>query len=217
MKRKQNNVIQVISQEKSDERIFSFNLITVTTCFIIALTGFGYILATLPEKAAVPSDQLSVCISGGWKVALIITHVIPLALIPLAMRIFYESLTILGSPRRAIFASQLGLSFIMVAIASEIGWHVTQCWYYQNEFTMLNFMFYFFLLSGFSLWADGLVEKTTKLTNLTNILFATGLLMVSILYFLGYRADNPSYKTPIYITLTLVFTVRSCPTKVWDR
>jgi hypothetical protein len=123
------------------------------------------------------------------------------------MRIFYQGLQNLGLPSRAIFASQLGLAFIMVAIASEIGWHVTQCWYYQNDFTMLNFMFYFFLISAFALWSDGLVETPSNITKLLNIVFAISLLIVSILYPLGYKADNDSFKIPIYIALTLVFAV----------
>ncbi|GAB1545200.1 hypothetical protein NUACC21_78760 [Scytonema sp. NUACC21] len=114
---------------------------------------------------------------------------------------------ILGWSAKAIFASQLGLSFIMVSIASEIGWHVTQCWYYQNQFAMLNFMFYFFLISAFALWADGLVEKTTKYTDFVNVFFAFSLLGISILYLLGNEQNNSTYKTPIYIALTLVFTV----------
>ena len=207
MKIEQSNAIQDTTQKDSVNRIFTLNLIVVTVCFLIALGGFGYILTKLPGEAG----ESPVCILGGWKLALIITHILIFALIPLAMRVFYESLNVLLEIEefkgRAIFASQLGLSFIMVAIASEIGWHVTQCWYYQNQFTMLNFMFYFFLISAFALWADGLVEKTTWLTHSTNVLFAIGLVIVSILYPLGYEANNPSYKIPIYIVLTLVFAV----------
>ena len=196
-------------QKNSEYGIFraNLNLIVIACCFLIALGGFGYILMKLPGEA----PESLVCILGGWKLALIITHVLTFVLIPVAMKVFYDSLNILSEPSpskgRAIFASQLGLSFIMVAIASEIGWHVTQCWYYQNQFTMLNFMFYFFLISAFALWADGLVEKTSWLTNAINVLFAIGLLVVSILYPLGYEANNPSYKIPIYIVLTLVFAV----------
>lgn len=196
-----------MNSDQSIKEIFSRNLIIVACCFLIALSGLGYILTSLPG-AAPPSP---VCIVGGWKLALILTHVLTFALIPLAMRVFYQSLDILleesPSKAKAIFASQLGLSFIMVAIASEIGWHVTQCWYYQNQFTMLNFMFYFFLISSFALWADGLVEQTTWITAAINIVFAVGLLTVSVLYPLGYEANNPSYKIPIYVVLTLVFAV----------
>ena len=193
--------------EKSDLPIFNVDLLISAICFLIGFTGFGYILFTLPGLADIPSENTRTCISGGWKFALILTHILAFALIPLAMRIFYESLRRLGESSRKIFGSQLGLAFIMVAIASEIGWHVTQCWYYQNQFTMLNFMFYFFLIAAFALWADSLVEQTTTGTRVLNILFAISLFMVSILYPLGYEAENPSYKIPIYVALTLVFSV----------
>ena len=198
---------QNIVQQDAEDQIFTPNLVVFAFCFLIALAGFGYILTKLPGAAELPPGESPICIVGGWKITLIITHVLVFALIPLAMRVFYESLRRLGVKRKAIFASQLGLSFIMVAIAAEIGWHVTQCWYYLNQFTMLNFMFYFFLISAFALWAEGLVEKETMLTNGINIVFALLLLAVSILYPLGYEANNPSYKIPIYIALTLVFTV----------
>lgn len=194
-------------QERNFGKIFTPNLGFIAVCFLIALAGFGYILAILPGVAESPLDPSRTCITGGWKWALIITHVLTFALIPLAMRVFYQSLTNLGVPFKTVFASQLGLAFIMVAIASEIGWHVTQCWYYQNDFTLLNFMFYFFLISAFALWSDGLSRETTTMTNLINLVFAISLLVVSILYPLGAQADNSNFKIPIYITLTLVFAV----------
>jgi len=195
-------------QESPNGKIFNSDLALIAFCFFIALFGLGYTLTILPEIA---QSQLSnpnrICITGGWKFSLIVTHILTFALIPLAMRIFYDGLKNLGLGFKVIFASQLGLAFIMVAIAAEIGWHVTQCWYYQNDFTMLNFMFYFFLISAFVLWSDGLVIKTTALTRLVNIFFAISLLVISILYPLGYKADNPSFKVPIYIALTIVFGV----------
>ncbi|MEG4334400.1 hypothetical protein QUB40_21040 [Microcoleus sp. AT9_A2] len=199
----------MINIQKSPRgKIFNSDLAFIAFCFFIALFGLGYTLTILPEIA---QSQLSnpnrICITGGWKFGLIVTHILTFALIPLAMRIFYDGLKNLGLGFKVIFASQLGLAFIMVAIAAEIGWHVTQCWYYQNDFTMLNFMFYFFLISAFVLWSDGLVIKTTALTRLVNILFAISLLVISILYPLGYKADNPSFKVPIYIALTIVFGV----------
>ena len=203
----QRNIEAKDSETSLKDRIFTPNLIVVAVCFIIALSGFAYILAKLPGLVDISSTSSQTCISGGWKFGLIATHILTFALIPLAMRVFYKSLIILKWSSKAIFASQLGLSFIMVAIAAEIGWHVTQCWYYENGFTMLNFMFYFFLISAFALWADGLVEKTTALTNLVNVFFAVGILAISILYPLGNIHNNPSYKVPIYIALTLVFAV----------
>lgn len=205
------------SKTTNNERIFGGNFIVIAICFVIALFGFGYVLVKLPEitPEQIKIYQNGTCIKGGWRYALIVTHVLTFVLIPLAMRIFYQALNNLKYPLKTVFASQLGLSLIMVAIASEIGWHVTQCWYYQNDFTMLNFMFYFFLLSAFILWADGLSQETNTLTNIVNGVFAVGLLAVSILYSIGYKikvmthdldAAN-KFKIPIYIVLTIVFSV----------
>lgn len=193
----------------NDEKIFSSTLIVIAICFAIAFFGFGYVLVKLPEitPEQIKLYQEGVCIQGGWRYALILTHILTFVLIPLAMRIFYQALNNLKLPLKTIFASQLGLAFIMVSIASEIGWHVTQCWFYQNDFTMLNFMFYFFLISAFALWADGLSLETNTITNVINVVFALALLAVSILYPIGYKYNDPSFKVPIYIALTLVFTV----------
>lgn len=195
--------------EKNNDKIFNANFLVITACFIIALFGFGYVLIQLPE---ITSEQIEIyqkgtCIQGGWKYGLIVTHVLTFILIPFAMRIFYQALQNLKLPLKTIFASQLGLAFMMVSIAAEIGWHVTQCWYYQNDFTMLNFMFYFFLISAFALWADGLSQETNTGTNIINVIFALGLLAVSILYPIGYKMQDPSFKIPIYIALTVVFAV----------
>ncbi|WP_013320959.1 hypothetical protein [Gloeothece verrucosa] len=194
-------------QRKTDGKIFNANLAFIGFCFVIGLTGFGYILAILPGISPPIPGASATCITGPWKWGLITTHVLTFVLIPLAMRIFYQSLKNLGLPLKAIFGSQLGLAFIMVAIASEIGWHVTQCWYYYNDFTMLNFMFYFFLISAFALWSDSLAKKDTMLTKAVNLVFAISLLVVSLLYPLGYAHNNSSFKIPIYIALTIVFSV----------
>ncbi|NET73961.1 MAG: hypothetical protein F6K62_24395 [Sphaerospermopsis sp. SIO1G2] len=201
----------------TDEKIFSANFIVIAICFAIALFGFGYVLVKLPEitPAQISLYKKGICITGVWKYALIVTHVLTFFLIPLAMRIFYQALNNLKYSLSTVFASQLGLAFIMVAIASEIGWHVTQCWYYQNDFTMLNFMFYFFLISAFALWADGLSKEDNTVTRIINIIFALGLLAVCILYPIGYKMQQPPhsledanvFKVPIYILLTVVFAV----------
>jgi hypothetical protein len=197
------------SSIRNDEKIFSANLIIITICFAIALFGFGYVLIQLPEitPQQIEVYQKGTCIQGGWRYGLIVTHVLTFLLIPLAMRIFYQALSNLKLPLKTIFASQLGLALIMVSIASEIGWHVTQCWYYQNDFTMLNFMFYFFLISAFALWADGLSIEINTRNHILNLIFALGLLAVSILYPIGYKMQDPNMKIPIYIALTIVFSV----------
>ena len=192
---------------RNNEKIFGIDFVFATICVSLAFFGLAYVLSVLPGI----QNRSSVCITGGLKYGLIATHILTFVLIPLAMRIFYQALNNLELPLKAVFASQLGLALVMVSIAAEIGWHVTQCWYYQNDFTMLNFMFYFFLISAFALWSDGLSQQTNLLTRLVNVAFACGLLATCILYPLGYRSNdflgNPSFKIPIYITLTVVFAV----------
>lgn len=193
--------------ESKNEKIFGIDFVFATICVALAFFGLAYVLSVLPGI----QKQSSICITGGLKYGLIATHILTFVLIPLAMRIFYQGLKNLGLSLKTIFSSQLGLALVMVAIASEIGWHVTQCWYYQNDFTMLNFMFYFFLISAFALWSDGLSQQNNILTRLVNVVFAIGLLVTCILYPLGYMENNfqgnPSFKIPIYITLTIVFAV----------
>ena len=197
--------------DSEDKQIFTPDFGFIALCFVLGLAGFGYILTSLPgiadPCAGLEPPVTPAQITGAWKYALIATHSVTFALIPVAMRIFYEGLKNLQVPSKSIFASQLGLAFVMVAIAGEIGWHVTQGWYYANDFTMLNFMFYFFLISAFALWGGGLVEKETILTRIINGVFAIGLLAVCILYPMGAAAGDDNYKIPIYIMLTLVFGV----------
>ena len=207
-----------------DRKIFTPDFWFIALCFAIGLAGFGYVLIQLPGIADLDRIEGRTAITGAWKYGLIVTHTMTFALIPVTMRIFYEGLNNLLKDykhrSKSIFASQLGLGFIMVAIASEIGWHVTQRWYYTNDFTMLNFMFYFFLISAFALWAGGLVEEETIWTRITNGVFAIGLLITSILYPIGYKVSQhhdaiqkigestntgDAYKIPIYVVLTLVF------------
>ena len=195
--------------DSKNEKIFGVDFIVIAICFAIAFFGLAYVLTILPEIATEQANNElpRTCITGGWKYGLIATHILTFVLIPLAMRIFYQALQNLGLSLKVVFASQLGLALIMVAIASEIGWHVTQCWYYQDNFTMLNFMFYFFLISSFALWSDGLSKESNILTRLVNIVFVLGLLAVSILYPIGFANNDPNLKVPIYITLTVVFAV----------
>ena len=190
-------------EDQSLKTVNNFYLQSNILILILCLIGFSYILATLPGD--VSSDPNRTCITGGWKFLLILTHIVPFAVIPITMYAFYRTLSVFKNSSKRIFRSQLGLAFLMVAIASEIGSHVTQCWYYENQFTMLNFMFYFFLILAFALWADSLVQEFTRKTQIINLLLTINLLIISLLYPLGSQANNTSYKIPIYFTLTLVF------------
>lgn len=191
-------------------RIFDqgFKLTAIT--LIVSFLCLGVVLTYLPEATPPPTGKTlddRTCITGGWKLALVLTHVLAFVIMPVAMKVFYESLRILSYPTSSIFAAVLGLAFIMVAIAAEIGWHVTTCWYYQDNFTMLNFTFYFFLLSAFALWSDGLVVAVDTTTERLNLMFALLLISVSVLYPIGYAVDNSEFKTPIYIALAVIFVV----------
>lgn len=176
----------------------------------IAFVCLVYILTYLPETTPPPDGKTlddRTCVEGGWKFALVFTHCLTFILIPIAMKVFYDALPKLCLPPSSVFAAQLGLAFVMVSIASEIGWHVTQCWYYTNHYTMLNFMFYFFLISGFALWSDCFVTDDTLWTKLIDLMYAVLLLLMCLLYPLGYTHENDNYKIPIYIALTVTLGV----------
>ena len=83
----QRNIEAKGSEISLKDRIFTPNLVVVAVCFIIALSGFAYILAKLPGFVDISSDSSQTCISGGWKFGLIATHILTFALIPLAMRV----------------------------------------------------------------------------------------------------------------------------------
>jgi len=81
-----------------------------------------------PQGIADSSPNLSrICMNGKYNLRLIITHFFTFARIPMAMKNFDEILNRLSLswPSRKIFAYQIVFTFIMVAIASEIGWQVT--------------------------------------------------------------------------------------------
>lgn len=195
----------------SKRKVFVQDLAQIALCCMIAFAGLAYVLYSLPGLPPIPTcpkpPEPPASIDGILKYGLIATHIFTFVLIPLCMRVFYCGLQNLGASLRAIFSSQLGLSFIMVAIAYEIGWHVIQEWYYINEFNVLNFVFYFFLIAAFALWADGLVHKISLRTKIIDLVFALLLLAVSVLYVIGAAQSNDSFKIPIYVALILVFAI----------
>lgn len=148
---------------------------------------------------------------------LIMTHAIPFVLIPTTMRLVADKAPVLQKyhPTFNPFVMQLGLATICISLAMEFGWHVTSAWYYENDFHVLNFNFYFFLISSFALWADGF-ENTKRM----DLIFGAILLVATILYPLGsqyalHPGDGPlagflddpnSAKIPLYVALTVTFT-----------
>jgi hypothetical protein len=173
--------------------IFGAAFAIAAVYFLVTFSGFGYALWTSPETAG---------ISSGWKLALIVTHLLPFAIIPVTMRVFFQREDYLISQgMHSPFAIQLGLAFLMVALSSEFGWHIQQEWFYHDDFTTLNFMFYAFLISAFALWADGFARN-----KYIDFLFTASLIAISIFYPLGAKFDNPQFKIPIFIALIIVFS-----------
>ncbi|WP_219729968.1 hypothetical protein [Sodalinema gerasimenkoae] len=173
----------------------------------VGIVGLSLLLMSLPGLPEFPVGLPRTCITGGWKLGLIISHVLNFALIPLAMNAFYEGLAVLEVPRKTIFFGQVGFGLIMVGIASEIGLHVAQCWYYESDYSVLNFLFYFFLVSGFILWAESLVKHPTQIGRGLRIFFAISLVFISVFYLLGYQTGEDRLKIPIFIILTVIFSV----------
>lgn len=165
-----------------------------------------------------------------WSFFLILTHAIPFVLIPLTMRIVYIQTNVpkqvhhggVSYPVTASniglknpFVMQLGLATIAMSVAFEFGWHVTTTWYYRNNFYLLNFVFYFFMILGFALWADGFYNTLND-----DLVFLGLLLLCTVLYPIGAALGNSSLKVPIYIALTYIFykiTIRGLEVlKTWE-
>jgi len=140
-------------------------------------------------------------VEGWWKFGLVLAHAFPFVLAPVGMRVFFQALPALKVRPRSMFASQLALGFLMVAVSSEIGWHVTQDWFCLNDYTMLNFMFYFFFTCSNALWADGLVKEDTKATRLINAVLALGLVAACVAYANGAIEEEDIYKDVLYAVL----------------
>ena len=66
--------------------------------------------------------------------------------------------------------------------------------YYENNFHVLNFGFYFFLISGFALWADGF-----KNIPIMDLVFGLILATATGLYPLGNAAQVVRYRTAINV------------------
>lgn len=149
---------------------------------------------------------------------LVLTHAIPFALLPWVSKQVSEKGRIIKNDFEEFnpFIMQLAMACIGFGLSLEFGWHVADSWYYDNNFHVLNFGFYFFLISGFALWADGFKNNAR-----IDIVFALILTAATILYpfgnahqvgvdvpgFLsGFFEDGASVaKIPLYVGMTATF------------
>ncbi|KAL2629379.1 hypothetical protein R1flu_014065 [Riccia fluitans] len=182
------------------------------------------------SKEGIP-DDLDYCrnIPIFMKVPLIATHLLAFALFPFAMYVFWVRAPQLKQLKaRDPFSSILGFSFLMVSITGEIGWHVGQQWFYQEEYHVLNFVFYFFFMLGIACWANGIKSKRSNSappqmscweTLVDGLLFISPLI-VTLVYgassTIKYNCPKPELcsgleptKLPIYILMAVEFLVLS--------
>lgn len=151
---------------------------------------------------------------------LILTHAIPFVLMPYTMKQIADKSDMIKQdhPEFNPFIMQLAMACTTFGLSLEFGWHVADSWYYDNNFHVLNFGFYFFLISSFALWADGF-KSNLKM----DAVFGGILLLSTILYplgagvecgaiqldtlpdFLQFVEKTSIAKIPLYIGLTATF------------
>jgi len=149
---------------------------------------------------------------------LVLTHVIPFVLLPWVSKQVSEVGPTIQKDFEGFnpFIMQMAMACIGFGLSLEFGWHVADSWYYENNFHVLNFGFYFFLISGFALWADGF-----KTIAIFDLIFGGILAGATVLYPFGnaaqvgepypafltdFFADGASSaKIPLYIGMSATF------------
>lgn len=203
-------------------KIFNSNMSNLTKFIMISLCGLGFLLQNMPVEnisavlskppsnpseidAATMEHQTAICVTGGWKAALIVSHLIIFLVVPFSMRVLNISLRQLGQSESSVFCAQLSLSLLMTAIIAQVGTHIMQCWYYTHEYGSLNFMFHFFVLISVGLLADALVIQPSKTTRRVNIAFAFVVLLSCISYSFGVVHQSFVFMATIQLGLVLMF------------
>ena len=162
-----------------------------------------------------------------WSYVLIFAHLVPFVLMPVTMYIVYLRLPMILS-QNAMFSLLLGLGSICVGCGFEFSWHIDQLWYYSDGYHIGNYLFYFFLITSFILWSYGMKENTANgsrgdnngsivgkfpewMLSSIDIVHVLFLVVFVILYPVGaiMYDNNPKYKIPIYVALTVTFTTLS--------
>lgn len=152
---------------------------------------------------------------------MILTHTIPFVLLPWVSKQISEVGPTIKKDFEEFnpFLMQMAFACIGFGLSLEFGWHVADSWYYENNFHVLNFGFYFFLISGFALWADGF-----RNIPLMDLVFGLILAASTVLYPYGngFQVDEfdriPSFlmdffqeggsssaKIPLYAGMTATF------------
>eukprot|EP00884_Botryococcus_braunii_P015806 jgi/Botrbrau1/2909/Bobra.0036s0047.3 len=143
------------------------------------------------------------------KLPLIATHLLMFGIGPISMYTFYTRAPLLESWKsRSPFYALTGIAFLMTSIASEIGWHVTTQWFYQEEYMIMNYAFYFFLTLGTALWAVGIEvddDGDGKYSDKVNTALLLCPALVAGLYYLGAAVIHT--KVPIYILLSFQYAI----------
>jgi hypothetical protein len=148
---------------------------------------------------------------------LVCTHTIPFVLFPTIMRLISEKGEIIKNdhPDFNPFILTLAMACTAFGLSLEVGWHVWDSWYYDNNFHPLNFGFYFFLISSFALWADAFKDELKWDIGFGLILLAATILYpcgmfqqegVQLLSFINL-SDAALAKIPLYVGMTVNFTV----------
>jgi hypothetical protein len=141
-----------------------------------------------------------------WSFLLIVTHLIPFALLPFTMCVAWnQSRHLLRRSSHVgkemhLFSLQLGLTFTCIALTFEFGLHTSTAWYYRNSYHVLNYLFFLFLIASFALWADSFYCNTP-----VNILLVLTTVVCAVLYPIGTIKDENLFKVSLYASLMLNF------------
>jgi hypothetical protein len=147
-----------------------------------------------------------------WSFLLIVTHLIPFALVPFTMCVAWDrSRHLLESTQKEmhLLSLQLGLAGVCVALAFEIGWHSSTAWYFHSGYHALNYLFNLFLVPSFALWADGFYCSAP-----VNLMFVLATAACAVLYPIGAAKDDSAFKICQYASLTFTFLFVTIRAKV---
>lgn len=167
-------------------------IITISTLyFLLIASGFGY---------AILASEITSDMNWLLRLLLILTHLLPFIILSVTIWVVvHRAEHLIQRGIHSLFSIQLGLTFLMVSLAFEFGWHIQQGWTYQNGFSILNYLFYTFMVAAFTLLANGLAQH-----RVVDALLILGLTTTAILYPVGADFSNTLFKIPLQMMLMLL-------------